>query len=127
MNWNQVLEMIIQMLIIPLIAYGLALLRGYIVRKVKIAQVESILLQATMAVEIAVKETSQVYVDELKEKNIFDYDAQAQALKLAKNRALQILSPAGQQLLKRAVGDVNAYIQALIEAQVRDLKEGGLQ
>jgi|LSQX01.1.fsa_nt_gb N-methylhydantoinase B/oxoprolinase/acetone carboxylase alpha subunit len=124
MNWNQIFELVIQALIIPLIAYGLALLRGYIVRKVKISQVESILLQATMAVEIAVKETSQVYVDELKEQNIFDYDAQAQALKLAKNRALQILSPAGQELLERAVGDVNSYIEALIEATVNDRKKG---
>lgn len=125
MNWNQVLEMIIQMLIIPLIAYGLALLRGYIVRKVKIAQVESILLQATMAVEIAVKETAQTYVDELKELIIFDETAQLAALRKAKARALQILTPAAQELLERAVGDINGYIEALIEATVNDLKDGG--
>lgn len=127
MNWNQVLEMIIQMLIIPLIAYGLALLRGYIVRKVKIAQVESILLQATLAVEIAVKETAQTYVDELKDLDIFGEDAHLAAFRKAKARALQILTPAAQELLERAVGDINGYIEALIEATVNDLKEGGTQ
>jgi hypothetical protein len=125
MNWNQIFELVIQMLIIPLVAYGLALLRGYIVRKVKIAQVESILLQATLAVEIAVKETAQTYVDELKELIIFDETAQLAALRKAKARALQILTPAAQELLERAVGDVNSYIEALIEATVNDLKEGG--
>ena len=125
MNWNQIFELVIQMLIIPLIAYGLALLRGHIVRKVKIAQVESILLQATMAVEIAVKETAQTYVDELKDLDIFGEDAHLAALRKAKARALQILTPAAQELLERAVGDVNSYIEALIEATVNDLKEGG--
>lgn len=124
MNWNQIFELVIQMLIIPLIAYGLALLRGYIVRRVKIAQVESILLQATLAVEIAVKETAQTYVDELKDLDIFGEDAHLAAFRKAKARALQILTPSAQELLERAVGDVNNYIEALIEATVNDRKKG---
>ena len=118
----ELLEMVFELLLVPILIYGLTLLRGYIIRNTKIKQVESILLQATMAVEAAVGETTQVFVEELKEQGEFTEENAKIALKRSKNTALNILGPAGKNLLQRAVGDVNAYIIALIEAEIERRK-----
>ena len=120
----ELIEMIIELLLVPILIYGLTLLRGYIIRNTKIKQVESILLQATMAVEAAVGETTQVFVEELKEQGDFTKENAEIALERSMNTALTILGEAGENLLGRAVGDVNLYLDALIEAEVKRQNEG---
>lgn len=124
----ELVEMVFELLLVPIFIYGLTLLRGYIIRHTKIKQVESILLQATLAVEAAVGETAQIFVDVLKERGEFTEHSAQEAFIRAKAKALDILGPAGQALLERSVGDVNLYIEALIEAEVRkqNQNEGGL-
>lgn len=124
METMNLLEMVVKLVLVPLIAYALTLLRGYIMRTVKIKQVESILLQAANAVELAVGETTQVFVDVLKEKGEFTEHSAREAFTRAKARTLDILGPAGQALLERSVGDINDYMKALIEAEVLRQKEG---
>lgn len=124
MDTMKLFEMAVELLMVPILVYVLTLLRGYIMRTVKIKQVESILLQAANAVELAVGETTQVFVDVLKEKGEFTEHSAREAFTRAKARTLDILGPAGQALLERSVGDLNDYMQALIEAEVLRQKEG---
>ena len=124
MDKIELLEMVFELLLVPILIYGLTLLRGYIIRNTKIKQVESILLQATLAVEAAVGETSQVFVEELKKQGDFTKENAEIALERSMNTALNILGPAGKNLLQRAVGDVNLYIEALIETEVKRQNEG---
>lgn len=123
MDTMKLFEMVIELLLVPILVYALTLLRGYIIRTVKIKQVESILLQAANAVELAVGETSQIFVDVLKEKGEFTEHSAQEAFTRAKARALDILGPAGQALLERSVGDASNYMEALIEAEVLRQKE----
>lgn len=122
MDKVELIEMMIRMILIPLIVWVIQILNGFIVRKIKIEQVESILLQATEAVRIAVLETSQTFVDNLKEQGEFDAETAQEAAQRAKKRALEILSAAGYELLQRGVGDANAWIEAMIEATVWESK-----
>lgn len=124
MDKVELIEMLIRLILVPLIMWAIQILNGYLTRKVKIEQVESILLQASNAVDLAVMETSQVFVDILKEQGDFNKDAAQEAALRARDRALEILSPAGYELLERSIGDVNAWITAQIEATVWEHKRG---
>lgn len=123
MNYELLLELLIKLVIVPLIVYAIKVAEGYVKRLVKIKQVESILLQATEAVEAAVGEVSQTFVNTLKEKEQFTKANAQLALDMARKRALDILTPSAQQILERSVGDIGAYITAKIEAEV--LKQKG--
>ncbi len=79
--------------------------------------------EITNAIATAVAATSQTYVDALKTGNAFDQAAQTEALQRAKNTALSILSPAARNFLSETTEDVNSYLTAKIEEQVRAQKK----
>lgn len=62
--------------------------------------------------------TNQTYVDTLKNKNVFDAEAQKEAFKRTYESVMAILSIEAKTYLENAVGDLNAYITKTIEAQV---------
>ena len=122
MEWGILLEQVIELILLPLVIYALTLLRGYIVRNIKIKQMESIMLQATRVVETAVAETTQTFVTELKQTGQWDADAMKAAFEKSMDRVLEILAPGTQALIERSFGDINAYLGALIEAEVAKQK-----
>ena len=67
--------------------------------------------------------TNQTYVDALKERNAFDAEAQKEAFQRTYDQVMKILSDDAKKYLESAVGDLNAYITTLIEAQVNVNKE----
>lgn len=92
------------------------------------AQVDSLttkelLAEVTEAVTTAVTYTSQTYVDALKKKGIFDTEAQTEALQKSKDKALSLLSESAKKVLASIYGDLNDYLETMIEAQVRVQKQ----
>jgi len=75
------------------------------------------------AVWAAVAQTSQAYVDSLKQSGTFSPEAQAVALDKAKVTALAALTPATQTFLKEAYGNLQSLLEAKIEAAVRAQKK----
>ena len=69
--------------------------------------------------------TNQTYVDALKEQGAFDAKAQKEAFKRTYDQVMTILNDDAKVYLEAAVGDLNAYITSMIEAQVNINKENG--
>ncbi|MGP1568485.1 MAG: hypothetical protein ACTTHM_07190 [Peptoanaerobacter stomatis] len=65
---------------------------------------------------------NQTYVDKLKEHKIFTEEKQKQAFKLAKDKILSILTEDVKKAILLLYGDLNSFLDAQIEATVKELK-----
>ena len=84
---------------------------------------KELLAEVTEAVTTAVTYTSQTYVDALKKGGIFDKEAQLEALKKSKDKTLSLLSASAKKVLAEVYGDLDAYLETKIEAEVRRQKQ----
>ena len=85
-------------------------------------QAKTYITEATEAIAAAVAATNQTYVDALKNAGKFDAEAQKEAAQKALTACLQSISPAAQELIERAYGDIREYLTTRIEAEVRKQK-----
>lgn len=69
-----------------------------------------------------VSATNQTYVDTLKKEGKFDLEAQKTAFNMTKEAVLNILSEESLIYLKNILGDLDTYINSLIEANVKLMK-----
>lgn len=69
-----------------------------------------------------VQATNQTLVDELKKNGEFTKEAATEAFIVSKDKALKMLSTEAAEIIADVYGDVSTYIDVLIEATVRDLK-----
>ena len=76
------------------------------------------IMEAAEAIAAAVAATNQTYVDALKNAGKFDAEAQKQAAQKALAACLQSISPAAQEFIERAYGDIREYLTTRIEAEV---------
>ena len=74
------------------------------------------------AIQDAVSATNQTYVDALKEQGKFDESAQKFAFNKTKKAVMDVLGENGQKILEAAIKDLDAYIDAKIEAAVKEEK-----
>jgi hypothetical protein len=119
MNTNEIIAMIVQSVLVPLLVWGILILRNYLAKQIKQEQAVAILDQATDAIAKSVAEVGQVYVDNIKGTEEWNKDAQQRAARLAAERAKQLLGQEGLAVLESTVGSVNLYIDAGIEEAVR--------
>ena len=125
MDWMKMLQEIFEVCIIPLLGILTTYLIGFI--KTKLQEVKETteneiykkyidLLQDTII--RCVIATNQTYVENLKNKNAFDKEAQEIAFKMTYESVMAILTDDAKEYLETAVGDLQLYITKLIEAQV---------
>lgn len=119
------LALIFDVCIIPLLgiltAYLVALIRNKIAEinnKTDNETAEKYLTMLSETVISCVIATNQTYVESLKKQNKFDLEAQKKAFELTKNAVLEILSHEAMDYLNAIIGDLNTYIDKLIEATV---------
>lgn len=119
------LALIFDVCIIPLLgvltAYLVALIRNKITEinnKTDNETAEKYLTMLSETVISCVIATNQTYVESLKKQNKFDLEAQKKAFELTKNAVLEILSHEAMDYLNAIIGDLNTYIDKLIEATV---------
>ena len=74
------------------------------------------------AIADAVASTSQTYVDAMKQAGTFTKEAQEEAARKALAACLASISPAAQQFVEQAYGDLKEYLANKIEAEVRKQK-----
>lgn len=123
MNWESILtEVILSVLGVVFTALG-GLVSYWISKKIKDDKLRGIMTSLNDVVKKATLEVYQTYVEGLKEKNIFDIEAQKTAL----SRALKIIetncTQEVKEWLKSNVSDVQEYLKGLIEAQIALLKK----
>ena len=79
--------------------------------------------EAAEAIAAAVAATNQTYVDALKNAGRFDAGAQKEAAQKALEACLASISPAAQNFIEAAYGDIREYLTTRIEAEVRAQKQ----
>ena len=79
-----------------------------------------------MVVEIvtnAVTQTNQTFVDSLKNAGTFTPEAAAQAFNMSKDTVLKLLSEDAKTVIAKVYGDLDTYLDTLIESTVKQLKQ----
>ena len=124
--WRELLHVVIIASVGVVAYYGRKVLKIGFERLRDVNEIEKIdhyLNILEEAVVDAVEEVNQTYVDELKEHDKFNKEAQAEAFGKAKAKVLDRLSDAGIEILEHSQGDVHEIVDAKIEKWVRALKK----
>lgn len=125
MNWMELLQEIFQVCIIPL----LGVLTAFAVKWIRLQSIKVKeqtnnellnkyigLLESTIV--DCVIATNQTFVESLKDKNIFDENAQKEAFRQTYDAVMHILTTDVIEYLDIALGDLDLYIKEKIEAEV---------
>ena len=130
MDTMQMLQQIFEVCIIPLLGILTTFLIVFISKKAQElkAQTDNELYHKYIdmleeTVINCVIATNQTYVDALKKQGKFDLEAQKEAFNRTYNQVMLILADDAKEYLSSAVGDLNAYITNMIEAQVKLQRE----
>ncbi len=126
MELNNLITDIFQIVIIPM----LGILVGYFVKwinhKAEELQANTDNIYAKKYINFlnetivaTVTAVNQTYVDALKKQGAFDKQAQEKAFAMVYNTVIATLSEEGKKYLNEAIGDLNTYITAQIESQVK--------
>jgi len=125
MDFEQILMLIITTVLVPLLSWGVSVLIK--LADAKIAQIKNETVrnaftdarkELSAAVEAAVYETQQVFVDAIKKDGKFDKDAAQKAFNMSFDRTKEIMSNAGMAIIEDATGALNKLITAEIEKAV---------
>lgn len=126
---NEFLTTLLQAVIIaavPVVAgfigKGVKALGQYLGTKTENDTAKKYLNNAATAISTAVAHTSQTYVDALKKSGTFSKENQEAALQKSLEEAKKLLTAEAAAFLKTAYGDLDAYLIANIEAEVRTQK-----
>lgn len=130
MNFDTFLVTLLQAVLIaavPVVATffgkGLGALTAYFAAKTDNETVKKYLEDVTDAVSTAVTYISQTYVDALKASNTFNEENQREAFERALEKAKALLTEEAKAFLEEAYGDLSAYLEAKIEAEVKKQKK----
>lgn len=125
MDYNSILHTIQETLIIPLI-----LLVGGVIIKVcqaklaewKVGREDKLIAKyidrLSETIEVCVTATNQTYVNSLKEKNMFDEEAQKTAFQNTLNAVKASLTEEAKKYLTMAYGDLDLFLRERIESSV---------
>lgn len=129
MDLIQISGIILRFVLIPILAIGSKYLIAFvkvkideIISKSKDSMMQSYLTMLQQAVMDCVAATNQTYVESLKDQNLFDAEAQKQAFEKTFNAVMNILSEDAKQYLTENLGDLDLYVNNLIESSVSAAK-----
>lgn len=122
MGWNEILmyiiETILKLVVAVAIPYGFNILRKKLQNDTQIKY----LGKFEKLVTDAVNEVQQTYVSNLKAQDMFDKEAQLEALAKVKAIVLNTMNDRMQEIVIDAVGDFDTYMRSLIESEVFKIK-----
>lgn len=129
MNWNEVLDIIIRVIIVPIIPLLAVYIKMLIQTKINEIQSKIDNENINKQLEIAkntlndcVTETTETYVKSLKEQGKFGVEAQAIALEKTKQAFLSIIGEGTKKALETAYGDYTKWIETSIEKLIKENK-----
>ena len=122
MGWNEILmyiiETVLKLIVAVAIPYGFNILRKKLQNDTQIKY----LGKFEKLVTDAVNEVQQTYVANLKAQDMFDKEAQLEALAKVKAIVLNTMNDRMQEIVIDAVGDFDTYMRSLIESEVFKIK-----
>ncbi len=130
MDWIKLLQEIFYVCVIPL----LGVLTTYLVQYLKAkgnqiadstdnALASKYIKMLTETICTCVEATNQTYVEALKKAGAFDEAAQKEAFNKTKEAVMNILSDEAKKYLANIYGDLDQFIESMIEAQVKLAKK----
>lgn len=125
MDWNEILQSLFTVVLIPLL--GLIVKYLIVFVNTKVTEIKNktdnetlnkylTMLQNT--VKDCVIATNQTYVEALKDQNAFTAEAQKEAFNRTYKAVMDILTDDAEEYLQNGVKDLETYIKTLIESQV---------
>lgn len=95
------------------------------IEKVSNDGIKELILEGTDIILDAVDYTQQTYVESLKSAQSFDITAQKEALNIAKDRAFTLMSRDIINAIENRYGEINTYIETVIESAIAQSKNKG--
>lgn len=120
---TEILLSIFMVLITCLITWLTTKFTNLIDTKVKDAKAKTLINEAVGVVTRVIKETTQTYVDSLKDKNMFDKEAQQNALQMTKEKVKFQLKTSAKEYIEKNFNGLDTWLTTTIEAKLYDLKE----
>lgn len=127
MDWQSILLSVVSIVLTVLVSWLTQRLITWINSKISNSKNAKYLTDAVEVVVRAVKVTYQTYVEALKDENMFDKAAQLQALNQAKDMVLSQLSQDVKDYIASNFGDIESWINNMIESTIYDLKSGCIE
>ena len=122
MGWNEILmyiiETVLKLVVAVAIPYGFNILRKKLQNDTQIKY----LGKFEQLVADAVNQVQQTYVANLKAQDMFDKEAQMEALAKVKATVINMMNDRMQEIVIDAVGDFDTYMRNLIESEVFKIK-----
>lgn len=122
MDWQQILLAIIGIIVTSLVSWLVERVIVFINSKIQNNKNANILSNIVRIIGDAVKATYQTYAQALKDKDMFDKDAQINALNQAIDKIESKLTCDMKDFIAKNFGDANAWIKDMIESIIYDLK-----
>ena len=122
MELTDIIALIIETALIPILAWGVAKLTAYMDEKIKNETAEKYVNFAVDAVYTAVQQTMQTYVSALKKSGEWNAETAETAFNNAKALALVTMGVKAQEVITELSGDLEAWLDARIEACTLELK-----
>ena len=125
MDWNNILTQIFELILFPLLIIGSTYLIYFLSVKTKEIKdktdndtFDKYLDMLNNTITQCVIATTQTYVEALKKEGKFDAEAQKIAFQKTYDNVMSILTTETKYYLQTALGDLEAYINNKIEAEV---------
>lgn len=125
MDWNNILTQIFELILFPLLIVGATYLIYFLSVKTKEIKdktdndtLDKYLDMLNNTITQCVIATTQTYVSSLKQQGKFDAEAQKIAFQKTYDNVMSILTAESKYYLQTALGDLEAYINNKIEAEV---------
>lgn len=130
MSLDSIVEILFKGVLIPIIPLIVVYLKelinaktNEISNKVESETVTKYLEIAKNTLQSCVTETTQIYVDVLKEQGKFDKEAQIIAMELTRETFLSIISESTKEVLEEMFDDYNIWITTSIEEIINNQKK----
>ena len=123
MTFTQIILACVSLILTTFISWLCERLVVKINTSIKNEKVRNLVLDALSIVERSVKLTYQVYVEHLKDKNLFDTNAQKEALEHCKNIIKNDLSNEFKEYLLKNSIPIDEWVVPQIESTIYDLKK----
>nr|DAK09847.1 MAG TPA: holin [Caudoviricetes sp.] len=120
---TEILLSIFMVLITCLITWLTTKFTNLIDTKVKDAKAKTLMNEAVGVVTRVIKETTQTYVDSLKNKNMFDKEAQQNALQMTKEKVKSQLKTSVKEYIEKNFNGFDNWLTTTIESMLYDLKK----
>ncbi len=122
MDITELITMIVQLLLVPLVTWAVVELRKWILARTKASEIETALMLAERSIVAAVSTIAQTFVDNLRASGEWSPEAASLAADKALQLARRTMSDSTMEILRQVTGDANLWIKQRIEEAVRDDK-----